>query len=108
MVDFKLIKEFLTRYGSKVTDAETGKEEHGVLAPVRKFGAEGDAVQYLKTGAAAKAEYVLLSLNENGMVKKGASLLANHSQYRVVHTDYYYYANKPLYQRAYLQEELAL
>lgn len=40
MVDYKLIRDFLERYGSKITDLEGKKETFGVLSPVRYWEAE--------------------------------------------------------------------
>lgn len=86
-------------------DINRKKTDYGVIMPVKRYGTEMDHLQYHKAGFEAKEEYIMLSAGKSGMVQKGAKLLIRGSVFRVVSTDYYYYADQRLYQRAYLHEE---
>ena len=107
MVDYKLIRDFLERYGSKITDLEGKKETFGVLSPGRYWEAERDEKIFFPAGYRMKCEYVLMSLNESGVIQKGKSIRLNRKVFHVIGADWYYYADKPLYLRAYLNEEVA-
>jgi hypothetical protein len=105
MVDVQLIREFFHRYGSKITDPNGKNETYGVLSPFKSWDSEREEKNYPRAGYQMKCEYVLLTLNESGVVQKNASLCLNGKTFHVITTDWYYYANKPLYLRAYLCEE---
>lgn len=105
MIDFRLIREFFTRYGSKITDPEGERACYGVLSPASCWDARQDEVSYFPAGFQNKCEFLLMTLNESGVVQKDASLQINGKCFHVLAADWYYYADRPLYLRAYLSEE---
>lgn len=104
MIDYQLIADFFMWYGSRIEDAQTGQADYGVISPVNKLEAGLESIRYESVGYQMKTEYLLLTLNQSGIVQKGKSLYINGRAFHVLNTDYYYYANKPLYLRAYLSK----
>ena len=105
MIDRLLLRDFFTRFGSRLTYPAGGRACYGVLSPSACWDSRQEEQNWLPAGFRNKCEFVLMTLNESGLVTRDASLLANGKRLHVLAADWYYFADRPLYLRAYLCEE---